>query len=99
MPDLTRYMQAAVLAVATSLATGLAIIPGSVENAQANSCSDNSQATAASNEGDGEEQNTEAAAVIECDLTGVVIEETIEQAPPFAITEEEAEATEDSEFE
>lgn len=54
MPDLTRYMQAAMLAVATSLATGLAIIPSSVENAQANPCSDNSQATAASNEGGGE---------------------------------------------
>jgi hypothetical protein len=109
----TAVLMAAVLAVATSLATGLAIIPGSVENAQANPCTENSIAASANTEvvggaegggvdADVDEQNTEASPEIDCDLTGIVVEETVtvEQAPPIAATEEEAEEeAEDAEFE
>jgi len=77
---------AAVLAAAAILAAGLTLLPGSVQEAQANPCSIGGISNAPD-------------ADIDCD--GVIInEEVIVQAPPLGLTEEEAaEAAEDSEFE
>jgi hypothetical protein len=61
----TTVLMAAVLAVATVLAAGLTVLPASVQEAQANPCSNNLDADEASNGnriGDFEDQ--------ECDLTG-----------------------------
>ena len=106
---------AAVFAVATVLAAGLTVLPSSVQDAKANPCSDNTLASAASDEqsffedGDGDlnaegnaDQNAQASNIIECDLTGVVINEETEE--PSGLTEEEAaeeaaEEAEDAEFE
>jgi hypothetical protein len=59
-------LMAAVLAVATVLAAGLVAFPGSIQEAQANPCSNNSEEEDGGRGGDidtsGESQN--------CDLTG-----------------------------
>jgi hypothetical protein len=74
-----------VLAVATILAAGLAALPGSVQDAQANPCSIGGISNAPS-------------ADIDCD--GVIInEEVIVQEPLGLTAEEAAEAAEDAEFE
>ena len=60
----TTVLMAAVLAVATVLAAGLTVLPASVQEAQANPCSNNLDAEDSSNNqiGDLDDQ--------ECDLTG-----------------------------
>jgi hypothetical protein len=62
----TTVLMAAVLAVATVLAAGLTLLPASVQEAQANPCSNNSEEENGGRGGDidtsGEGQN--------CDLTG-----------------------------
>ena len=61
----TTVLMAAVLAVATVLAAGLAALPGSVQEAQANPCSNNLENDDNSGQnriGDFDDQ--------ECDLTG-----------------------------
>ena len=45
----TTVLMAAVLAVATVLAAGLTVLPGSVQEAQANPCSNNLEADDSSN--------------------------------------------------
>jgi hypothetical protein len=61
----TTVLMAAVLAVATVLAAGLTVLPASVQEAQANPCSNNLDAEDSSSDnriGDFDDQ--------ECDLTG-----------------------------
>ena len=60
----TTVLMAAVLAIATVLAAGLTVLPASVQEAQANPCSNNLDAEDSSNNqiGDLDDQ--------ECDLTG-----------------------------
>jgi hypothetical protein len=61
----TTVLMAAVLAVATVLAAGLTVLPASVQEAQANPCSNNLDVEDGSNQnriGDFDDQ--------ECDLTG-----------------------------
>ena len=58
---------AAVLAVATALAAGLTVLPGSVQEAQANPCSNN---LVEENEGDGGGGTVEPQEEQNCDLTG-----------------------------
>jgi hypothetical protein len=57
-------LMAAVLAVATVLAAGLAVLPGSVQEAQGNPCSNNLE----DDEGGG--GDTVTTGEQECDLTG-----------------------------
>jgi hypothetical protein len=80
-------LMAAVLAVATVLAAGLAALPGSVQEAQANPCSIDGITYAPS-------------ADIDCD--GVIINEEVIVEEPLGLTQEaaeEAEDAEDAEFE
>ena len=61
----TTVLMAAVLAIATVLAAGLTVLPGSVQEAQANPCSNNLEADEGSSQnqiGNLDDQ--------ECDLTG-----------------------------
>ena len=60
----TKVLMAAVLAVATVLAVGLMVLPGSVQEAQANPCSDIGQSNSAFF---AEEQDNE----IDCDWKGI----------------------------
>ena len=60
----TKVLMAAVLAVATVLAVGLMVLPGSVQEAQANPCSDIGQSNSAFF---AEEQDNE----IDCDWEGI----------------------------
>ena len=61
----TTVLMAAVLAVATVLAAGLTVLPASVQEAQANPCSNNLEA-----EDTVGENNINAFDDQECDLTG-----------------------------
>ena len=120
MKETTLYT-AAVLAVATILAAGLAILPSSVQETRANPCAEASQASAGNaeqnvfeeGEGDAEALTAEGNAendaetltgqgtnIVDCDLTGVVINEEVIAEESLGLTEEEAaEAAEDAEFE
>ncbi|MGI0002552.1 MAG: hypothetical protein ACRD42_05680 [Nitrososphaeraceae archaeon] len=61
----TTVLMAAVLAVATVLAAGLTVLPSSVQEAQANPCSNNLEAEEGS-QGNSLQQNEEQ----DCDFTG-----------------------------
>ena len=61
----TTVLMAAVLAVATVLAAGLTVLPSSVQEAQANPCSNNVESD--NSEGEAEIENTDEQ---ECDFTG-----------------------------
>ena len=94
----------AVLAVATVLTLRLTVLPSSVQEAQANPCAAVTQAAsgnAAQNtgaEGGGNAENDaetltgEGTNIVECDLTGVVIDEQVteltEITDPFVVTED-----------
>jgi hypothetical protein len=65
----TTVLMAAMLAVATVLAAGLTVLPGSVQEAQANPCSNNIESN--DNEGNGGGGDTVTAGGDQiCDLTG-----------------------------
>ncbi|MFZ0344589.1 MAG: hypothetical protein WAM27_06450 [Nitrososphaeraceae archaeon] len=88
-------LMAAVLAVATVLAAGLAVLPSSVQDAQANPCSENTVAQASSTDTGGEAKNQGAQTII-CNLNGVDINEKTVQPPVGVAEEESAEETEDA---
>jgi hypothetical protein len=91
----TTVLMAAALAVATVLAAGLTVVPSSVQDAQANPCSENALGQVSSTDSDGETKNQGALTVI-CNLNGVEIKETAVQ-PPVGVAEEgSAEETEDA---
>jgi predicted Zn-dependent protease len=64
----TTVLMAAVLAVATVLAAGLTVLPASVQEAQANPCSNNLDVDESSNDNRIGELDDQ-----ECDLTGAFI--------------------------
>jgi hypothetical protein len=67
---------AAVLAVAMILGVGLAVLPVSLQEAQANPCSfSNGDLTVAAASTVTEEEGDDEIEVLDCDLTGVVIDE------------------------
>jgi hypothetical protein len=113
MINKTTYLMAAVLAFATVLTVGLTVLPASVQEAQANPCSEGSQAAAASNQADFSErgegnnnaagdadQDAQANNVIECEGIFIIDEIVTVEPDPFAVTEEEEAAEEDdAEFE
>jgi hypothetical protein len=88
-------LMAAVLAVATVLAAGLTVVPTSVQEAQANPCSENALAQVSSTDTGGEAKNQGTLTVI-CNLNGVDINEKTIQPPVEVAEEESAEDTEDA---
>jgi len=86
---------AVALAVATVLAAGLTVVPSSVQDAQANPCSENSVGQVSSTDTGGEAKNQGALTVI-CNLNGVDINEKTVQPPVGVAEEESAEETEDA---
>jgi hypothetical protein len=91
----TTVLIAAALSVATILAAGLSVLPSSLQDAQANPCSENILAQASSTDTGGEAKNQGALTVI-CNLNGVEINEKTEQPPVGAAEEELAEEMEDA---
>jgi len=83
----TAFLMTTVLTVATVLTVGLTVLPGSVQEAQANPCSElsiaaaNSEVNGAGGMGDDElnvgDLDSKTSPEIDCDLTGVVIDEIV----------------------
>jgi hypothetical protein len=91
----TTVLMAAALAVATVLSVGLTMVPSSVQDAQANPCTENAVGQVSVTDTGGEAKNQGALTVI-CNLNGVEINEKTVQPPVEVAEEESTEETEDA---